>query len=99
MTYIPRMRYLYSVLSMALVHSQNPRTYAEILATHGDGRKIVRSFAENLLSVLDLADTGDISGLCKIIETNREHLTDDFLKTRMRQALAVDETLGRIIKL
>lgn len=88
---------LYSILSMARVHIQHPRTYGEILACPGEGRTIVRTFAKNLTRVLDLADTGDIQQLCELIETNRAYLTDDFLRNRMRQALEVDKTLGRVI--
>jgi prephenate dehydrogenase len=89
---------LYGILAMARVHSQNPRTYAEIMSTGGEGRKIVRSFAENIIKLIDLAEAGDISGLCKTIEKSREYLSDDFLKASMEQALAVDQTLGRVLK-
>jgi len=89
---------LYGILAMARVHTQNARTYAEIMATKGDGRKIVKSFAENLIKLMDLANEGRIDELCAIIDENRSYLTDDFLKSRMTQSLAVDETLGRIIR-
>jgi chorismate mutase / prephenate dehydratase len=89
---------LYGILAMARMHAQNPRTYAEILATHGEGRKIVRSFARNLEMVLDLADAGSIEEIGKLIESGRQHLTDDFLQATMRQSLAVDEVLGKMIK-
>ncbi|MEW6593610.1 MAG: prephenate dehydratase domain-containing protein [Thermodesulfobacteriota bacterium] len=88
---------LYSILSMARVHIQNARTYGEILASPGEGRTIAHAFAANLGRVLDLADQSDIAGLCALIETNRAYLTDDFLRNRMRQALEVDKTLGRVI--
>ncbi len=88
---------LYSILSLARVHIQNARTYGEILASPGEGRAIAHAFAANLLRVLDLADAGNIEGLCRLIEANRGYLTDDFLRNRMRQALEVDKTLGRII--
>lgn len=88
---------LYSILSMARVHSQNPRTYGEILASPGEGRAITHAFAANLARVLTLADGGDIEGLCRLIETNRDYLSDDFLQSRMRQALEVDKTLGLLI--
>jgi prephenate dehydratase/prephenate dehydrogenase len=88
---------LYGILAMARVHTQNPRTYAEIMATTGDGRKIVKSFAENLIKLMDLANEGKIDELCAIIDENRRYLTDDFLKARMKQSLAVDETLSKII--
>ena len=89
---------LYGILAMARVHTQNARTYAEIMATKGDGRKIVKSFAENLIKLMDMANAGKIDELCAIIDENRNYLTDDFLKARMKQSLAVDETLGRIIR-
>ena len=88
---------LYGILAMCRVHAQNPRTYGEILATHGAGRKIVRDFAKNLEALLDLAEAGKIEELCAVVETSRGYLTEEFLKDRMRQALAVDETLGRAI--
>jgi len=89
---------LYGILAMARVHTQNPRTYAEIMATKGDGSKIVKSFAENLIKLMDLANEGKIEELCTIIDENRGYLTDDFLKARMKQALAVDETLSKVIR-
>jgi prephenate dehydrogenase len=89
---------LYGILAMARVHTQNAQTYAEIMATKGDGRKIVKSFAENLIKLMDLANDGKIEKLCEIIHESRNYLTDDFLKARMKQSLAVDETLGRIIR-
>ncbi len=89
---------LYGILSMARVHAQNPRTYAEIMAAQGQGRKIVRNFAENLLTVLDMANAEDIGKLCELIDSNRKYLTEEFLSDRMKQALAVDETLGRVIR-
>jgi prephenate dehydrogenase len=89
---------LYGILAMSRLHAQNPRTYGEILSGKGAGRTIVRDFCKNLTKVLDLAEAEDISGLCAIIEENRKYLTEDFLKDRMKQSLAVDDTLGRIIK-
>ncbi|MDH3330488.1 MAG: prephenate dehydrogenase/arogenate dehydrogenase family protein, partial [Desulfobulbaceae bacterium] len=47
---------LYPILAMARVHSQNPRTYAEILSTSGDSRRIVHDFAKNLQHVMNMAD-------------------------------------------
>jgi prephenate dehydratase/prephenate dehydrogenase len=88
---------LYSILSMARVHGQNPRTYAEIMATSGQGRRIVQSFAENLAKITKLAESGDIETLCTLIEDNRRYLGEAFLKDRMQQALAVDATLGRVL--
>ena len=89
---------LYGILAMARVHTQNPRTYAEIMATRGDGRKIVKSFAENLVKLMDMADAGKIDELCAIIDENRNYLTDNFLKARMQQSLTVDEVLSKIIR-
>lgn len=85
---------LYGILAMARVHNQNPRTYAEIMATSGDGRKIVRSFAENLLHLIDLAERGDIGDLCRIMEKNKDFMTPAFLQSRMKQAKAVDQVLS-----
>jgi chorismate mutase/prephenate dehydratase len=89
---------LYSVLAMARLHTQNPRTYAEIMVAMGDSRKIARDFAENIQAVLELAENEKIDALCAIIEKNREYLTADFLEARMKQALAVDETLMKVHK-
>jgi prephenate dehydratase/prephenate dehydrogenase len=88
---------LYPILAMARVHSQNPRTYAEIMATSGDSRKIVLDFMANLASVMNIADKGDIVELCTLIERNSGHLTREFLTARMGQAKAVDEVLGSMI--
>lgn len=88
---------LYPILAMARVHSQNPRTYAEILSTSGDSGRIVHDFAKNLQQVMTMADDSLIGELCALIDRNREHLTREFLKSRMGQAKAVDEVLGRMI--
>jgi prephenate dehydrogenase len=88
---------LHGILAMARIHTQNPRTYAEIMATAGDGRKIVKSFAENLIKLMDLANAGKIEELCTIIENNKKYLSDEFLEARMKQSLAIDETLGKIL--
>lgn len=85
---------LYGILAMARTHNQNPRTYAEIMATGGEGRKIVRSFAENLKKITVLAENNRISDLCNIMEENRRHMPQSFLQSRMRQAKAVDEILS-----
>lgn len=85
---------IYGVLAMARVHSQNHRTYAEIMSTTGDGRKIVKTFAEKLLEVVTLAERQDISALCKLMEDNRNYLSPSFLDSRMKQAKAVDEVLN-----
>lgn len=86
---------IYSILSMARVHSQNPRTYAEIMSTRGDGRKIVRNFAENLMKLIEMAEEEKIGDLAKIIEENRKYLGEEFLKEKMVQALGVDDALGK----
>lgn len=86
---------LYGILAMARVHNQNPRTYAEIMATEGDGRKIVRSFANNLLQLIDLAEKGHIDELQSIMDRNRGEMPEDFLQSRMRQAKAVDDILSQ----
>ena len=88
---------LYPILAMARVHSQNPRTYAEIMTTSGDSRKIVSDFAANLAQVISMADKSSIEQLCELIDKNSDHLTADFLEDRMNQAKAVDEVLGRMI--
>ena len=86
---------LYGIIAMARVHNQNPRTYAEIMATEGDGRKIVRSFAENILKIIELAENGEIATLQGIMQTNRDVMPQDFLHSRMKQAKAVDEILSQ----
>ena len=83
---------------MCRLHSQNPRTYAEIMSSKGEGRKIVRDFSRNLTVLLDMAEDEKISELCEIIDRNRKYLTEEFLNARMQQALAVDETLGKAIQ-
>ena len=88
---------LYAILAMARVHNQNARTYAEIMSTKGEGRKIVRSFAKNLLHIIDAAETEEINALCQQIEDSGHYLSRDFLSSCMKQSLAVDNTLGKII--
>ncbi len=89
---------LYGILAMSRIHNQNPRTYAEIMATHGEGRKIIKDFISNLNSIIELSEAGDINGLEEVMEENRQYLSDEFLDGCMQQSLAVDETLGKIIK-
>ncbi|MEJ2688337.1 MAG: prephenate dehydrogenase/arogenate dehydrogenase family protein [Deltaproteobacteria bacterium] len=89
---------LYGILAMSRVHNQNDRTYAEILATRGDGRKIVHDFITNIMKVQDLADREEIATLCRLMEENRNYLTDPFLKDNMKRALAVDEALTRTMR-
>jgi len=86
---------LYGILAMARIHNQNPRTYAEIMATGGDGRKIVRSFAENLLEVVTIAESQNISELCELIENSRSHLSPEFLEDHMKRSRAVDSVLTK----
>jgi len=85
---------IYGILAMARIHSQNPRTYAEIMATKGAGRKIVQTFAETLKDLITLADNEDIQALCDIMEKNRQYLPSSFLENRMKQAKAVDDVLN-----
>ena len=87
---------LYGVLAMARVHYQNARTYAEIMATSGEGRKIVSSFIKNLQKILDLAEARRIDELCTIIEQNKENIPPAFLKTKMEQAQAIDAVLSDV---
>ena len=87
---------IYSILAMARVHNQNPRTYAEIMATKGDGRKIVQSFARNLLAVVEMAEAGKIQEIAELMEKNKQFMTPQFLQTRMQQAKAVDEVLSDV---
>ncbi len=86
---------LYGILAMARVHNQNPRTYAEIMATGGDGRKIVQSFADNLTTVIRIAEEGEINKLSEIMEKNKTTMTQSFLQSRMKQAKAVDELMSQ----
>ena len=88
---------LYPIMAMARVHNQNPRTYAEIMATKGAGRKIVRSFAENILKIINMAEQEEIDELCNLISINNKYLSQDFLDSSMRQSLAVDKTLGKLV--
>lgn len=84
---------LYGILAMARVHNQNPRTYAEIMATKGDSRKIVQSFVRNLLDIIEMADNGDIEGISRLMDENKAFMTPQFLQSRMKQAKAVDDVL------
>lgn len=86
---------LYGILAMARVHNQNPRTYAEIMATRGEGEKIVRSFAENLRAIIDRAEHGDINELSEIMEENKKSMSPSFLRSRMKQAKAVDDVMSK----
>ena len=88
---------LYPILAMARVHSQNPRTYAEIMSMSGESSKIVHDFSRNLERVMEMADRAEIEQLCTLMEQNAGHLTTEFLAARMDQAKAIDEVLGRMI--
>jgi len=87
---------LYGILAMARTHSQNPRTYAEIMATSGEGKKIVASFSANLEKISALAEQRLIEKLAEIIERNRGAMPADFVKAKMSQAQAVDAVLSDI---
>ncbi len=88
---------LYSILAMSRIHSQNPRTYAEIMSAGGAGQKIIRSFTRKLEELMDSSEKGDIEKICQVMEKNRKYLSDQFLDITMKQALAVDNTLKRIL--
>lgn len=87
---------LYGILAMARIHNQNPRTYAEIIATAGEGKKIVDSFIENLQKVSHLAELRSIEELTQIIDHNRKVIPSKFINTKMSQAQAVDAVLSDI---
>ncbi len=87
---------LYPILAMARIHDQNPRTYAEIMATGGEGKKIIASFIDNLQKVSQLADQRRIVELSEIIENNRKLMPANFIRTKMSQAQAVDAVLSDI---
>lgn len=85
---------IYGIIAMARIHNQNSRTYAEIMATKGEGRKIVTSFISNLEKVYELAEAEEINELCGIMDKSASLLEKDFLDSRMSQAKAIDEILG-----
>jgi chorismate mutase / prephenate dehydratase len=85
---------LYGILAMARIHNQKPRTYAEIMATTGEGGKIVKAFAANILQLIDLAEQGDIEKLTGIMEENKKFMPPAFLQWRMKQAKAIDEVMS-----
>ena len=88
---------LYPILAMARVHSQNPRTYAEIMATAGDSSKIARDFVKNLNKVIALADASAIPALIDQINANTHTFDGHFLETCMQQARAIDDVLSRML--
>lgn len=85
---------IYGILAMARIHNQNPRTYAEIMSTKGEGKKIVTSFINNLEKLSDLATETKIEKLSQIMDENKSEMSEDFLRARMKQAKAVDDILG-----
>ncbi len=85
---------MYAILSMARAHAQNPRTYAEIIASPGRGNEVMRAFAENLARVLELGEAGNVAEIAGIIEANRDILGAGFLERNMKTALKVDEIIG-----
>ena len=85
---------IYGILAMARVHNQNPRTYAEIMSTQGEGSKIMTSFINNLELISNLASNSQIEELSSIMDENKSSMDDRFLKARMKQAKAVDDILG-----
>ncbi|PIE58574.1 MAG: prephenate dehydratase [Desulfobulbus propionicus] len=88
---------LYPILAMARVHSQNPRTYAEIMSTSGDSRKIVNDFLKNFSWIMNLAEEAEIDRLVTLIEDNTRQFSEAFLETRMAQAKEVDDVLGKMM--
>ncbi len=88
---------LYPMLAMARVHSQNSRTYAEIMSAAGEGRKIVDDFLKNIQQIMKLGNDGEIQSLSEQITKNKKHFNDSFLQARMEQAKAVDDVLGKMI--
>jgi prephenate dehydrogenase/prephenate dehydratase len=88
---------LYSILALARVHVQNPRTYAEILSMGGKSGQIVHDFIRHLNQVMEMAQEGKIPELCSLMEDNKKHLTQGFLENRMEQAKAVDKVLGAML--
>lgn len=87
---------LYGILAMTRVHNQNARTYAEIMATGGEGNKIIDSFIANLQLVSEMAETRKIDELSKLIDENRTRIPSRFIDTKMSQAQAVDAVLSDI---
>lgn len=87
---------LYGILAMTRVHSQNARTYAEIMATGGEGKKIIESFITNLQLVSEMADQRRIDALSLLIDQNKTQIPIRFIRTKMNQAQAVDAVLSDI---
>jgi hypothetical protein len=55
----------------------------------------VRSFAENIIKLINLAEQGKIAELTDIMETNKATMPPSFLQSRMKQAKAVDEVMSQ----
>jgi len=87
---------LYGLLAMSRVHNQNARTYAEIMATGGEGKKIVESFIANLQEVSAMAARKEIDELARLIDQSRTRIPPRFIVTKMNQAQAVDAVLSDI---
>jgi chorismate mutase/prephenate dehydratase len=87
---------LYSVLSMARVHNQRARTYAEIMAAGGAGQKVVDQFIENLTQIAELAGEKRIDELTDLIDRNTTTIGDKFLRKKMQQARSIDTALSDI---
>ena len=87
---------LYGILAMTRVHSQNARTYAEIMATGGEGKKIIESFIANLAQISEMADERRIDDLSRLIAESRDKIPSRFISTKMNQAQAVDAVLSDI---
>lgn len=89
---------LYGILAMARIHAQNPNTYAEILTAKGEGNQMLQSFQKNFITVLKMAQNNDIEQLRTTIEANKDYFPNDFIQNRMEQALAIDQTLGKMLR-
>ncbi len=89
---------LYTLLALARIHAQNDRTYAEILAAPGCGMDVVRDFITELGRLQHMAEQGDLDALRAVIDSNRDYLSETFIRRNMRLALAVDETLARTLR-
>jgi len=46
-----------------------------------------------------MSENGRIQDLCDFIDENKRYLSGEFLKSSMKQSLAVDEVLGKMVKL
>lgn len=87
---------VYMHMLMARVHGQNPGTYAEIQASNAQGSKLIGDLIEELRAVKQMGDEGDLEGLKRYIEENREHLEEaGFLADNMELSQAFDELVSR----